>query len=91
MDIHVNIIRQGQPRAYADSYYEYEVKFEYPVSERQIISFARFLRGDGELFTPDDKIKGIPDNYFKPHLSKMEKLDKIGKQWRILIVEHYCD
>ena len=90
MYIRVETLKAGQPRPYADSYYEYIVEFEYPITLERAIIFASFLRGGKNLVTKKYSSNEQFDDHFAPHLTELTDCDK-GKRWKIKIKEVYCD
>lgn len=90
MNIKVTTLKAGQPRPYADSYYEYEVEFEFAISLEQAIAFASFLRGGKNLITKKYSLNDQFDDHFAPHLMELTDCDK-GRRWKIKIQEAYCD
>jgi hypothetical protein len=90
-------VKAGQPRPYADSYYEYEVIFERSVVELIARNFARFARGC-RRFSDEGKWKSDMDKHFAPHLSLTPLSDvkgslgqKVCAKWKISITEPYTD
>jgi hypothetical protein len=91
--------RAGQPRPYADSYYEFIMTFEDAVGKEEARLFAKAIHGC-RRFSDEGTFESDADKYFSPHLKKIIPLgDPIEDEfesekyheWQVLIVENYTD
>jgi len=95
-EIKYTCLRAGQPKPYADSYYEWEVYFSQPEDEYGARNFARYLRGC-KRFADEGKWESDMDRHFAPHIQltptnlKRGVLGLRANEWRILVTEAYTD
>lgn len=90
--IEVKILRAGQPRAYADSFYEAEIEFK---------NWWNSTTGEREgKWDPDENfVRQITRMMVQPyadnaewHQARLEKIEKLGVgKWKVLVVEPYLD
>jgi len=76
----IEMHRAGQPKAYADSFYEYTIKFSWQPSEHEAKRFANAVRPFNEA---EDR------NYFDGRLDVWQQIDK--NTYRFLVVEAFTD
>lgn len=86
--IAIETIRGGQPRPYADSYYEAVITYGggigaigFDPTEEIVKKHIKAVFHD--FYEKDKK------EWYQPYLEKLEKVD-VGK-WRVLIIEPYLD
>lgn len=81
----VTVIRQGQPRPYADSYYEYEIESNRP--EHEVKRFCtQILRPCSQTYADWDKSNA--GSYFAGYYT----FEKIGDgKYKYFKLEPFCD
>ena len=84
--IEITTLRSGQPRPYADSFYEYTVKFSWNPTERAVKQIVA-ARGHGDR--PIPKMESESREWHEPFFRTCEKQE--DGSWHILIVEPYLD
>ena len=81
-------VRAGQPRAYADSVYEYRitiVAMPYADNQDGVKTIAHLLRGRGPDGIADSSEKA---GFCQPYFTKIEKANDV---WTVVITEPFTD
>jgi len=81
-------IRGGQPRAYADSFYEWRItilSIPYADNENGVKSIAHLLRGrtQGGIADSNDEA-----GFCQPYFTKVEKINDV---WTVALTEPFTD